>query len=134
MGNLRQTILIRTDLTFPVGLLAAQCAHLHMERFRVAIREATKVPKGRPEFTEDDLEWLKDPYVFIHGVPNAEVLDYFVKEAGKNLVPISEWRDTVYINISETQRKAFFPVKIGAVLGPCGSDKIKSVIGDLPLL
>jgi len=134
VANLRQTILIRTDLNFPTGLLAAQCAHLHMERFRVAIREASKVPKGRPEFTKDDSEWLKDPYLFIHGVPNAEVLDFFIKEADKALIPIAEWRDTVYINISDTQRKAFFPVKVGAALGPVDSDSIKTIIGDLPLL
>lgn len=133
MANLRQTILIRKDLDFPVGLLAAQVAHLHMERFRGMLLESIK-ESIKVQVDPDDAGWIHDPYVFVHGVPNAEVLEYFIKEAKAANIPISEWRDTVYINISATQRRAFFPVKVGATLGPCDSDKIKAVIGDLPLL
>lgn len=133
MANLRQTILIRKDLDFPTGLLAAQCAHLHMEYFRKAMMDSVD-NQYKVQLSNDEILWLSDPYVFIHGVPNSEVLEYFITEANKLGINVSEWRDTVYINISETQRKAFFPVKIGATFGPCDSDKIKAVIGDLPLL
>lgn len=133
MANLRQTILIRKDLDFPIGLLAAQVAHLHMESFRKTMLDAPD-PVNKFELTQDEAGWLKDPYVFVHGVPNLEVLDFFIKEAKALGIDVHEWRDTVYINISATQRRAFFPVKVGATLGPCDSDKIKAVIGDLPLL
>ena len=127
MANLRQTILIRTDLHLSDGLLAAQCAHLHMERFREIMRDKIAL-------TPDEKEWLKSPYVFIHGVPNLDVMQYFISEACKLQIPYYEWRDTIYIKISDTQRKAFFPVRVGVAFGPCDSDLIKQVIGDLPLL
>jgi hypothetical protein len=135
MANLRQTILIRKDLDFPIGLLAAQCSHLHMERYRQIMREALDpINKFNDLITPDEKSWLLDPYIFIHGVPNTEVLSYFIDEAKKALIYVSTWRDTVYVNISDTQRKAFPNVMVGATLGPCDSDRIKAVIGDLPLL
>ena len=85
-------------------------------------------------FTVDEFEWLKTPYLYIHGVPNAETLDFFIKKAEENGVPFSLWRDTVYIKISETQREAFPNVLVGAAFGPCESDRIRVVIGDLPIL
>lgn len=135
MANLRQTVLIRKDLTFPLGLLAAQCAHLHMERFRRKMIESMD-PINKPQdlFGAEDISWLHDPYLFIHGVPNSEVLQYFVTEATKAEIPVSNWNDTVYVDISDTQRKAFPNVRVGATLGPCDSDRIKAIIGDLPLL
>jgi hypothetical protein len=105
-----------------------------MERFRILMNEALRESKDKPDFRPEDKEWLNDPYIFVHGVPNLEVLNYFIEDAKSGDIPISEWRDTVYIKISETQRRAFFPVKVGAALGPVDSDKIKAIIGDLPLL
>lgn len=127
MANLRQTILIRTDLGFPIGLLTAQVAHLHFQRFRNMIRDGEK-------FTSDDLEWMKDPYTYVHEAKNMETLLHYEKIANQNNVPIAAWRDTVYLKLSETQIQAFPDVWVGLVLGPCDSDKIKVVIGDLPLL
>lgn len=34
MSMIRQTILVREDLGFTNGLMAAQVAHIHFERFR----------------------------------------------------------------------------------------------------
>lgn len=133
MANIRQSILIRKDLVFPVGLLAAQVAHLHMEYFRRAMIES-KENKDQIQLAPIEKSWLLDPYVFVHGVPNTEVLNFFIEEAKKMNVLVSEWRDTVYVDISDTQRKAFPNVRIGVTLGPDDSDKIKAVIGDLPLL
>ena len=127
MANLRQTILIRTDLGFPVGLLTAQVAHLHFQRFRTMIT-------GKEKFTNDDLEWMADPYVYVHEAKNLETLNYYEKLAHQNKVPFTCWLDTVYIRFSETQMQAIPSVYVGLVLGPCDSDKIKAVIGDLPLL
>lgn len=139
MSNIRQTILVRTDLGFSVGLMAAQCSHIHMEQIRQAILRNTVPVAGiiRDELFSlptDTLEWIKSPYVFIHGVPNKEVLEYFIKRAKALGVEVSEWRDNVFIDISDSQRESFPDTFVGVSLGPTDSDKIKAVIGDLPLL
>lgn len=136
MANIRQTILVRQDLHLPLGLMAAQVAHLHMERMRNLFLEAhTKVPPIPPILNTfpDDEEWMQDPYLFVHGVPNREALHYFMNEAKEKCV-ITPWSDTIYIDISPTQKKAFENVLVGVTLGPCDSDIIKTIIGDLPLL
>ena len=124
MANLRQSILIRADLNLPTGLLAAQVAHLHMESLRSNLIT---------EENKDMAAWLTSPYVFVHSVPNKEVLGYFEEKARNDLVPVYEWYDTINMDISPTFRKVF-EVLVGITLGPCDSDKIKKVIGDLPLL
>ena len=132
MANLRQSILIRTDLNLPVGLLAAQVAHLHFETFR---RRGTGDSAGLPMvMTRQEGEWAHDPYLFVHQVPNLEALDFFEHEAKKADINTESWRDTIFLQLSPTFRKAFENVKVGIVLGPDDSDKIKAVISDLPLL
>ena len=143
--NLRQSILVRTDLGFSVGLMAAQCSHIHMQLLRKAILEKEPVFEAAPqldsgkfpvecELSSDMIEWLHSPYVFIHGVPNREVLEHFVHKAIEAKIDVETWSDCVFINISETQREAFPDILVGASLGPTDSDKIKAIIGDLPLL
>jgi hypothetical protein len=47
---------------------------------------------------------------------------------------VHPWEDTIYLDISPTQRKAFENVFVGFSIGPCDADVIKTIIGDLPLL
>ena len=133
MSNTRQTILFRKDFVFPVGLLAAQVAHLHMEFFRKLMLDMHHTDTLY-KFSPDLLSWLETPYTFVHVVPNLVVLEHFMRKAKAAGVPFVEWRDTVYINISDTQREAFPDVLIGIAFQPTESDKIKAIIGDLPLL
>jgi len=154
MANLRQSILIRTDLNFSTGLLAAQVAHLHAlplmplidTQFKNSVSESVpEMSSGLhlpplPTSTINDLhiekllEWVNDPYLFVHKIPNLEVLEYFEKLLEVEILYHNVWQDTVYIDISETQTKAFSDVKIGLSIGPDDSDAIKAIIGDLPLL
>ncbi len=143
MANLRQSILVRTDLQLPVGLLAAQVAHIHMETLRqyILINKQQPFSKSQlianvrnPQEADNIYEWMVNPYIFVHAVPNLEVLEYFKKEANNNKIQCTIWDDTIFIDISKTQRKAFDNCIIGMSLGPCDSDQIKTVIGDLPLL
>lgn len=129
MSNLRQTILIRTDLTFPVGLIAAQVAHIHFERFRKAI-----IQDDIKRLGNNALEWLNNPYIFVHGVPNPESLNYFRKLAKESSICVTDWTDTVFMQLASDIKIAPSNVVIGCSLGPDDSDKIKSVIGGLPLL
>lgn len=127
MANLRQSIIIRTDLGFPVGLLTAQIAHAHMEFIRKRLIDGK-------ELTFDEKEWLKSPYLFVHEAKNQETLLHYMEEAEKQKVHCEGWRDTVYIKMSDTQMRAFPDVLVAASFGPTDSDRIKAVIGDLPLL
>jgi peptidyl-tRNA hydrolase len=131
MANLIQRILIRTDLNMPVGLLAAQVAHIHALPFIPAL-QAEK--KGSHPGIQSLEEWSKTPYLFVHGVPNKEVLQHFRDESIGSGLLVRDWEDTIYIDISETQRKAFDNVLIGISIGPADSDRIKTIVGDLPLL
>jgi peptidyl-tRNA hydrolase len=129
MANLRQSILVRTDLTLPVGLLAAQIAHLHFEPFRKGVTNGKLIIDN-----QISIEWMNAPYLFVHKVPNFEVLSHFCTIAKNTGVTVTDWSDTIYLNVSETQRIVLPNVVIGVTLGPDDSDNIKAVIGDLPLL
>ena len=135
--NLGQTVIIRTDLFGDnVGLISAQVAHIHMQALRHAVDRTLQ--SGHLEDLEGKenkmKDWLKQPYIFVKQVPNKEALEYFMglaKEAG---VEVNSWYDTAYVKLSPTQNKAFENILIGASLGPDDADKIRTVVGDLPLL
>jgi|2_EtaG_2_1085320.scaffolds.fasta_scaffold00595_21 peptidyl-tRNA hydrolase len=134
MANLIQRILVRTDLEMPVGLLAAQVAHIHAAPF---IQTYRVTPSPGTEFgdcVENIKQWMSTPYLFVHRVPNKEVLNYFIDECTDRNVWFHEWKDTIYIDISDTQKKAFDNVTVGISIGPADSDEIKTIVGDLPLL
>ena len=126
--NVRQACIVRTDIGFSVGLMAAQVAHIHFERIRKMI-----IDKESFDFPEM-MEWMKSPYVFCHGVPNLEALNYFYDKALADKLPVASWHDTVYVKVSETQRIPLANVFVGFSIGPVDSDKVKVVVGDLPLL
>lgn len=133
MANLVQRVLVRTDLGMPTGLLAAQVAHIHatplIQSFKRHYKQALE-----DIYVENVKEWMTTPYLFVHAVPNKEVLDYFITECSDKQVRHNEWIDTVYVDISPTQKKVFSDVLIGVSIGPADSDDIKTIVGDLPLL
>lgn len=126
MTNIRQSILIRTDLNLPTGLMAAQVAHIHALPLLKSMTDGTRITEL--------LEWKDNPYIYVHQVPNLEVLTYFSDLFdGATKIQRLMWHDTVTVNISPTQTKAF-KLTVGMSIGPCDADLIKEVIGDLPLL
>ena len=133
MSNIRQSILIRIDLNLPKGLSEAQVAHLHFAGLRNTILDKLSNCSATLSFTQDEIDWLRTPYVFVHGVPNVEVLRHFANQANNIKVQYTEWRDTIYVKVSDTQKIVVENCLVGfSMLGE--SDKIKAVIGDLPLL
>jgi len=140
MGMVRQTILLRNDLNLPKGLSEAQVAHLHFEKIRQLILVGFNTDNNcldgtvcKIKFHQETIEWLKAPYTFVHGVPNVEVLDYFKRMAREKGVEVTDWHDTIFVKVSDTQKIVCENVWVGIVMMG-ESDKIKSVIGDLPLL
>ena len=128
MANIIQTVLIRTDLFGDcTGLIAAQVAHIHAQ-----VLMLDKAPKHTGEL--DFNSWKMSPYLFVKKVPNLEVLNYFMDKADKSNVQCELWKDTVYVKASQTLQIVVENCPVGISLGPCESDRIKAVIGDLPLL
>jgi len=137
MSNINQTIIIRTDLFKEghVGLISAQVAHIHAEMVLSNMNDLLQIKLDDSKVSNEDfLSWMKNPYIFVKKVPNKEGLDYFAEAARAAKIEVTEWRDTVYVNLSSTQDKAFENVLVGISLGPTDADKIRTVIGDLPLL
>lgn len=127
MANLKQAVIIRTDLGFPVGLIASQVAHIHFNKFRRAITDGQ-------EISSEEKEWMKDPYLYVYGVPNIESLQLVGADAKRLNLPICEWKDTVLIKISEEKKEAVYDVPVGFSIGPCDSDKMRPITKDLDLL
>lgn len=127
--QLRQTVIVRTDLGFTTGLYAAQVSHIHMEAIRQSLLNE-RVPNSLT------LEWLEDPYIYVHGVPNKEALDYFENKArAENDLDVHSWTDkTLRLNLSDNLKVDLADVKVGISLGPSDADIIRRVIGDLPIL
>ena len=144
MASINQTIIIRTDLFGPedIGLLSAQVGHIHFEIMRQFFRnnliddEDVINSKLSNSFSNVKLfkEWMEDPYLLIKQVPNKEALIYFIEEATIAGIEVNKWYDTVYVRLSKTQQKAFPNVLVGASFGPDDADKIRTILGDLPLL
>jgi len=150
MANIGQTIIIRTDifeLPQDMGLLAAQVAHIHFEHTRQMLKDNLD-DAGKAVITiekqADAIDqlinktyyegWIEEPYIYVKKVPNFEALEYFKQEAERANLPVHEWRDTVYVRLSPTIKKAFPDTMVGISIGPADSDKIRAVVGDLPLL
>jgi len=139
MANINQTIIVRTDLfNLPedTGLLAAQVAHIHAKVFTENLSRPQSSHFVLPNniVPEDFVAWVKEPYLLVKKVPNAEALKHFRDLADKINLPIYEWYDTVYVRLSETMKQAFEMVLVGISIGPADADRIRTVVGDLPLL
>lgn len=129
--RLGQTVIIRTDLFTINGLTAAQVAHIHALPLIEALQEHDNL---NPEWKEKLIEWSKMPYIFVKKVPNLEALTHFYLKARQENVPVRMWKDSVFVDLSPTQRETFHDIPIGICLGPEDDDKIRGVVGDLPLL
>lgn len=128
MAMIKQDILVREDLGFTRGLMAAQVAHIHALPMQTFIQRGLKLNENL-----DLANWIDNPFMFVRGVPNPEVLEHLMKRAKEVGVPVHTWRDTVYLQVAG-QDVAFENVLVGASLGPCDADKIKLVVGTMDLL
>ena len=135
MSMIRQVVLVREDLSLPRGLVAAQVAHIHANVFyrNIIKKDDDWVLNMADHIEQDMIEWLKSPYTFVHGVANAEVLQYLINKAVEYDVPVEVWRDTIYLKVGD-ETVPFEDIIVGVSLGPCESDRIKMVIGTLDLL
>lgn len=130
--NLQLHCVIRKDLGFNVGLMSAQVAHLAMEQLRQMIRdEAFK--NSKDYVVENVMKWLVKPYTIVHEVPCKEALEFYLAKSRSLNVKTYEWRDTVFVSLG-SKKEALADVLVGFAFEVADADRIKSVIGDLPLL
>lgn len=123
MANVGLTCVIRKGLRLPEGLLAAQASHISDQWMRERILD------GKP-FTEEEMSWMKTPYIAILQVDTLEELKAIYSEAQtENLNPVV-WKDTIH----SIALNRFIPdVMVGISLGPADADKVKVVTGKLKL-
>lgn len=133
--NLIQTIIVRDDLGFTPGLMAAQVAHIHAQIMRTTLRVSAGQIGGPLTLTENMVIWLEAPYIHVRKVPNIETLDWVIKQAEETdgVVSLNKWRDTVNCKITPDFQLTFDTL-IGVSLGPADSDKIKKIAGQIPFL
>lgn len=126
--NIKLQVIVRKDLNLSEGAMTAQVAHLAMEWIRQRIISDSN-SKRKEGFTKEEMSWLANPYIYILYVDNIEELTAITIKAMENKIQYHEWNDVIWSeNIRENHR-----VKIGLVIGPDDSDKLKLVTGNLKL-
>jgi len=123
MSNIRHTVVIRKDLNMTEGLIAAQVAHISDAFMREKIRDDI-------EFSNEELEWMKDPYISVLAVDNAEELWHIIKEAEDADIPVHSWRDLLP---SKNLNRNIPDVLVGCSIGPADHDQVKAITDTLPL-
>lgn len=123
MANTRHVIVIRKDLNMSAGLMAAQVAHISDAFMR------DRIENEKP-FSDEELSWMKTPYIAVLSVDNFEELNIIMEEAKNDNLLTYEWSDLMY---STNLNRAMPQTVVGCSIGPADSDKIKSITGNLPL-
>lgn len=131
--NLQLHCVIRKDLGFNVGLMSAQVAHLGMAQMREMIRNGMNFKDPTDYVVKNVKEWLGKPYTIVHEVPCKEALEFYLEKSRALNVTTFEWRDTVFVSLG-SKKEALANVLVGFAFEIADADKIKAVIGDLPLL
>ena len=123
MANIRHVIVIRRDLNLSPGLMAAQVAHASDAFMREKIRDDE-------QFTNDERDWMRHPYISVLAVDNLEELDIVASEAILANLQVYTWKDLIPSkNLDRNMRD----VKVAISIGPDDMDKIKAITGNLPL-
>jgi len=124
VANLQHALILRKGLLLPEGLLAAQTFHVGSEFVLKRIQE-------QKPFTEEELAWMKDPYVAVLSVQTVEELKDVYDDAIHKLngkCDITRWDDFLYHPVLKKALKTF----VGFSIGPADADVIRTVTGKLP--
>lgn len=125
MANTRQVVVVRKDLNMTPGRMAAQVAHMNDAWMRKAIAS-----EDGYEYTIEQLEWCKEPYLSVLAVDNPEELQVIMDSARHAGLSVHEWRDLIY---SENLKRPMPDVLVGCSIGPADFDRIKAITGTLKL-
>ena len=123
MANIRHVVVIRKDLNMAAGLMSAQVAHAGDAFMRQKIRD-------KKEFTIDETDWMKSPYISVLAVDNLEELEIIQQEAEEAKLQVHVWRDLIP---SKNLKRDIPNVTVAISIGPADMDRIKAITGNLPL-
>lgn len=130
MSNTRLTVVVRRDLQLSPGLLAAQVSHISDQWMRQRIREnADKKLKVSEMFYQNEIDWMKEPYISVLAVNTREELEKISMDATNAELGVYSWTDVIFSEVL----KIPMTVLVGISIGPDDFDKIKLVTGNLPL-
>lgn len=140
MSNTRLTVVVRKDLQMPVGLLAAQVAHMAdaFMRDRITNRNIEEQHDMTDKdvmtipllFKSHELEWMETPYLSVLAVNCYEDLVEVYQDVQAEKLPCHKWEDVIPSPTLEGKAiKAF----IGIAIGPDDFDAIKIVTNGLEL-
>ena len=121
MSNIRHVVVVRKDLQLVPGLLAAQVAHINDKFMREGIR-------NKRLFSENQLEWMKTPYLSILAVNCLEDLSEIIDHAHRQELTVNIWEDLIP---SPTFPDRSIKAKVAISIGPDDFDAIKIVTGAL---
>ncbi|HIA97337.1 MAG: peptidyl-tRNA hydrolase Pth2 [Candidatus Nitrosopelagicus sp.] len=117
MANVKQVIVVRTDLDMGKGKIAAQVGH-------ACVLGAEYVRKSKPEWFS---EWWKGQEKIVLKVSNLKELEQVKQGAIEIGVPWSEVTDAGHTQIA--------PGTVTCIsLGPAPEEKIDKITGDLKLM
>ena len=117
MANVKQVIVVRTDLDMGKGKIAAQVGH-------ACVLGAEYVRKSKPEWFS---EWWKGQEKIVLKVSNLKELEQVKQHAIEIGVPWSEVTDAGHTQIA--------PGTVTCIsLGPAPEEKIDKITGDLKLM
>ena len=117
MANVKQVIVVRTDLDMGKGKIAAQVGH-------ACVLGAEYVRKSKPEWFS---EWWKGQEKIVLKVSNLKELEQVKQGAIEIDVPWSEVTDAGHTQIA--------PGTVTCIsLGPAPEEKIDKITGDLKLM
>ena len=117
MANIKQVIVVRTDLDMGKGKIAAQVGH-------ACVLGAEYVRKSKPEWFS---EWWKGQEKIVLKVSNLKELEQVKQGAIEIGVPWSEVTDAGHTQIA--------PGTVTCIsIGPAPEEKIDKITGDLKLM
>lgn len=129
MGDVKQVIVVRTDLNMRKGKLAAQVAHASM-KFLVDNNEADRGDELNVKLSPVEAEWL------LSGSFKKVVVGCDSEEALEQLIFQAKLDDVEVHPIVDHGRTEFHGVKTltCAAFGPCDSDELDKITGNLRLI
>ena len=131
MANMRMAVVVRRDLQMSPGLLSAQVAHI-ASLFVQEAEKGRKHGKGpySLDFSMDEVEWIRDPYIAILAVDLPEELAVVIKAAKDEKLPVREWHDVIPSKVLDGR---VLQCLVGISIGPTESDTLRKITGTLPL-
>lgn len=128
MSDVKQVIVVRKDLSMRKGKIASQVAHASM-KFLVDNNEATRGDEVHIKLTPAEAMWLTGSFTKI-------VVGVDTKEALEDLIFRAELADVEVHPIIDAGRTEFngVPTLTCAAFGPCSSEELDKLTGNLKLM